>query len=252
MSKNELNIKSSTIEKGLDLAKDFLGKLISPAVEEMGLLLSDNIKYLRFKNQVRILNKAEKYVKKKNIQIKEIPLKILVPLLENASLEEDEDIQDKWANMIANLADSNSNLQNQIFPYLLSQVSIEEFNGLKELAQSGLEHLENIEKLKNLIQEDKERSTGITQHYNNERHNLSEKIYNAEQTGHWVNLELFEFSNLERLGLVKQTPPKIIIEKHTTNHKYEVPQEYIEAEYNTEEYGFKITELGERLLEICK
>jgi hypothetical protein len=32
----ELNIKSSTIEKGLELAKDFLGKLISPTVEEGG------------------------------------------------------------------------------------------------------------------------------------------------------------------------------------------------------------------------
>jgi hypothetical protein len=57
MEGKELNIKSSTIEKGLDLAKDFLGKLISPTVEEVGLLLSENIKYLRFKNQIKILLK---------------------------------------------------------------------------------------------------------------------------------------------------------------------------------------------------
>lgn len=74
MSENQLNIKSSTIEKGLDLAKEFLGKLISPTVEEVGLLISDNIKYLRFKNQVNILLKAQKYVESKNL-IKKYQLK---------------------------------------------------------------------------------------------------------------------------------------------------------------------------------
>lgn len=32
---NDFNIKSSTIEKGLNLVKEFLGKLIGPSVEEI-------------------------------------------------------------------------------------------------------------------------------------------------------------------------------------------------------------------------
>src|SRR5829696_7046169 len=103
MKSKELNIKSSTIEKGLELAKEFLGKLISPTIEETGLLISDNIKFLRFKNQVRILLKAKNYVEKNNIPIKEISIKILVPLLDKASLEEDEVLQDKWAKMLVNM-----------------------------------------------------------------------------------------------------------------------------------------------------
>ena len=75
-----LNIQSTTIEKGLDLAKDFLGKLISPTIEEIGLLAADQIKYIRFKNQVKILLKARTYVNEKNINIIEVPIKILVPL----------------------------------------------------------------------------------------------------------------------------------------------------------------------------
>src|ERR1022692_980913 len=100
MTDKELNIKSSTIEKGLELAKDFLGKLISPTIEELGLLVADNIKFLRFKNQIRILLKAKDYVQRNNISVKEIPIKILVPLLEKASLEEDDKLQDKWAKML--------------------------------------------------------------------------------------------------------------------------------------------------------
>jgi hypothetical protein len=103
MSDKELNIKSSTIEKGLELAKEFLGKLISPTVEEVGLLISENVKFLRFKNQIRILLKAKDYVEKKEINLKEIPIKILVPLLDKASLEDDETMQGRWANMLVSL-----------------------------------------------------------------------------------------------------------------------------------------------------
>ena len=251
MNKRELNIKSSTIELGLELAKDFLGKLISPTIEEVGLLIADNIKYFRFKNQIKILIKAEEYVEKKNIKIKEIPIKILVPLLENASLEENEDLQDKWANMLANLADSESNLQNQIFPYLLSQISIEEFTGLKELSNQESEHIKDIKRLNFLIEQDRKESSGIGVNYTNERYHLDEKINKGKQQGFWISLELFEFSNLERLGLIKQTPPSIVVEKHITDYKYEVPEEYFEAVYDTDDYGFKITELGEKLLKIC-
>ena len=137
MADNEFNIKSSTIEKGLDLVKDFVDKLISPTVSEIGLLLADNVKYLCGKNQVNILLKAKAYVEKNKIDIKQVPLKILVPFLENASLEEDETLQDKWAIMLANMASSETNLHNQIFPYILSQMSIEEFNGLHTGATLG-------------------------------------------------------------------------------------------------------------------
>lgn len=106
MSNKEFNIKSSTIEKGPELAKDFLGRLINPTAEEVGLLISDNIKYFRFKNQVRILLKTKDYVEKKNIKIKEIPIKILVPLLENASLEDNDSLQNKWANLLVNMIDT--------------------------------------------------------------------------------------------------------------------------------------------------
>ena len=57
---NEINIKSSTIEKSLELAKEFLGKLVGPSVEEMGLLFGDNIKLWRLKNQTRNFEKLRK------------------------------------------------------------------------------------------------------------------------------------------------------------------------------------------------
>ncbi|MDP1710138.1 MAG: Abi-alpha family protein [bacterium] len=244
----EINIKSSTIEKGLELAKDFLGKLISPTIEEVGLLISDNVKFLRFKNQVRILLKAKSYVEKHNISLKEIPIKILVPLLDKASLEDDELLQDKWAKMLVNMVDSENNLQNQIFPYTLSQISIEEYNALKELLQKELLHREEKKQLASLREADKFLM-------NVETKKLNKQINKIEQDGFILMLEEFECANLVRLGLVRELPPKILIEEFKTGgSEYDSREEWhqIDAEYDIDDFGNRITELGEKFIQICE
>ena len=142
----KIDITSTAIEKGLDSAKSFLDKLINPSIEEIGLLLKDKVALWRFKNQVKMVNKASEYCIKNNIKPREIPLKILCPLLEYSSLEEDETLQDKWSILLSNLADSEINIQNHVFPYLLSQISIDEF----ELIESTfISHLERKNKILN-------------------------------------------------------------------------------------------------------
>jgi len=245
MSK-ELNIKSSTIEKGFDLVKDFVGKLIGPTIEEVGLLFSDKIKFYRFKNQVNILIKAKTYVQNKGINIKEIPTKILVPLLENASLEDDSEMQDKWANMIGNLADSEQNLQNQIFPYLLSQVSKEEYDSLLELSSDEEIFIEKLNEYKIL--------KNNSETYSNKAVNLEKQIKEVQQSGFWLLLEGYEMANLQRLGLIKQLPPKILIDGFTTSGQLSHLGEWhqLEAEYDNEDFGYRITPLGKKFLETCE
>ena len=240
MSNNEFNIKSSTVEKGLEIAKEFIGKLVGPSIEELGLFLSDNVKFLRYKNQIRILLKAKSYVEKRNISTKEIPIKILVPLLEQASLEENEELQDKWAKMITNLVDSKTNFQNQVFPYLLGQISLDEFNGLQEFRKSEKEFqykkeiLLEMEKKGNLNKSDED------------IFKLKHDIKNAEQEGFWSSLKSYECSNLIRLGLIKELPPNIIVEKDPEDG------DYLYAEYDPEAFGYRITELGEMFIEVCQ
>jgi DNA integrity scanning protein DisA with diadenylate cyclase activity len=182
MSDNQLNIKSSTIEKGLDLAKGFLGKIISPSVEQVGLLVADNIKVWRFKNQIRLLNNVEKYVSKKGINSKTVPIKILLPLLENSSLEENNDIISLWENLLINYVDANKNFTSTVYPKILSELSSNEARLLRELYKAfGYEHDEDI-------------------------------IYEIHQrSGYPINDKLFkkiskaELSNLVRLGILKES-----------------------------------------------
>src|SRR5690554_4542011 len=116
---NKIDITSTALEKGIDLAKDFLDKLVMPAVEETGLLLKDKVTLWKFKNQVQMLNKAKAYCEKNNISPKQVSLKLLCPLLDYSGIEEDEILQNKWAILLSNMVDSDQNIENHVFPYIL-------------------------------------------------------------------------------------------------------------------------------------
>lgn len=91
-------------KKIIESAESFLKTLLGSAVAETGEMITDQIRYRRFKNQVTIFSKAQKLLESKSITPRNINLKTIVPLIEYSSLEENEKIQNIWANVIANLA----------------------------------------------------------------------------------------------------------------------------------------------------
>ena len=95
----DLNLPKQIIDKGEKAIKAVFG----PSIKEFSETLGDTFKLRRFKNQVKILTKAESILNEHKINPKKVDLKILVPLLENCSLEEDELLQDRWANLIFNV-----------------------------------------------------------------------------------------------------------------------------------------------------
>ena len=92
------------IKSGLEVIKDFLAKLAGPAAEEVGLLLQDQVRLYRLQNQLRILSKAEKMLHDAKIEPSQVPLRTLVPILEGASLEDDDYLATKWAGLLASAA----------------------------------------------------------------------------------------------------------------------------------------------------
>lgn len=133
METKKIDITSTVLEKGLETAKSFLDKLIMPAVEETGLLLKDQVTMWKFRNQVKMLNKAKAVCEKNNISPKTISLKLLCPLLDYSGIEEDEVLHDKWAILLSNMVDSEQNVENHVFPYILSQLSSNEFLVLEKV-----------------------------------------------------------------------------------------------------------------------
>lgn len=243
MENTKIDITSTVLEKGLDTAKSFLDKLIMPAIEETGLLLKDQVTMFKFKNQVRMLNKAKLHCEKNNISPKTISLKLLCPLLDYSGLEEDEVLHDKWAILLSNMVDSEQNIENHVFPYILSQLSSNEFLILEKVHDEKLERAdiltkqlstfiesrpriekkleEKLEKIDAEIEKLKE-TRGVQ--FNNDIWELQKKRREIEYKKHSIkyqegrikreilkpadvpydSLKEFELSNVIRLGLVKE------------------------------------------------
>lgn len=114
-----------TVEKSLDGAGAFLGKICLPVAEEVGLFLKDRVHIWRSYNVVNALKKAEKKYKKiHGDDKKEIHPKMLSSIIENVSWADSEEIQDMWAGLLASsCTDDGKDDSNLIFINLLSQLT---------------------------------------------------------------------------------------------------------------------------------
>lgn len=81
-----------------------LGKLLGPAATEVGLSLSDSVKVWRFKRQVRLLQEVKRLVEQNDKDIKPIATRLFFPILEAASIEDEDEMQTRWAALLANEA----------------------------------------------------------------------------------------------------------------------------------------------------
>jgi hypothetical protein len=87
----------------------FVSKLIGPASNQVGGILEDWTRYYRYKNLLAIADKVEAIHARRKLRGKTIPIpaRVAIPMLESASLENDEVLQEIWAQLIANSTDPN-------------------------------------------------------------------------------------------------------------------------------------------------
>ena len=109
-AKELIGFLSNTSEVIKDFTK-FLIDIFKPAVTEfVDYLITDRLKFRRAKNLItfktKVLEKAEK-LRLSPDDYKELPIKIGIPILENASLEEDNSLQELWANLMTKALDPN-------------------------------------------------------------------------------------------------------------------------------------------------
>ena len=93
-------------EKAMDMATkagEFIAPLVKGTLEEGIGIFEDKLKYIRWERQIRLMERADSFMKARGIQVENpIPLKLAIPLLEGAALEDDDDLQDRWAKLIVN------------------------------------------------------------------------------------------------------------------------------------------------------
>lgn len=97
---------AKTSSKALEVVEklgSFTARVIGEPVEITIGMLSDRLRFLRWERQLRLYERWRQLIADRHIDIAKAKLspKLALPIIENASLEEDDFLQDIWARLLA-------------------------------------------------------------------------------------------------------------------------------------------------------
>jgi hypothetical protein len=106
---------AKTTGKAIDFVEKFCGfiaKFIAGPLEQGIGIFHDKLTYMRWERQVRLIKRSEDFLNEVGLSnpTRPVPMKIAIPLIWAASLEEDDDLQDRWAKLLVNAGNANSGI----------------------------------------------------------------------------------------------------------------------------------------------
>lgn len=90
-------IKSGAVADITDMVKKFLG----PALEEYGAIFADKVRVHRVKNLIATTEKTKRILEDAGLEANQIPSRLLLPILDTCSVEDNDDLQERWAGLLA-------------------------------------------------------------------------------------------------------------------------------------------------------
>ncbi|UII31980.1 DUF4393 domain-containing protein [Fulvivirga ulvae] len=228
-------LEKKGLEKLMDKAFEFVDVIIKPPLQEVGGILTDQVRFWRYKNQINILLKAKEYHEKKGISPKKIPVKTLFNLLEASSYEEDENLKTKWAALLGNASDSKNKFElHSIFIDILKQLTPKEADVLDFMWAEGVSH--------NGRRHKRRYHSNIMQY----------EMLVKDRKGENINFDNYDrktekivLNNLIRLNLVEYLTPKI--ENENDRYSLDRGPNYVIKEKEQ----IQFTELGFKFMEEC-
>ncbi|SDP94207.1 protein of unknown function [Rhodoferax sp. OV413] len=115
--------------KGIDAVREaggFIARYVAGPLEEGVGILSDRLKYVRWERQVRLMQRADQFLREAGLEApsRAVPLKIAIPLLQAATIEDDDSLQDLFAALLVNAANAASGVEvHRSFIEILSQIT---------------------------------------------------------------------------------------------------------------------------------
>lgn len=132
-----------------------MGRYLRGPLEQMSLLIEDRLKYSRAIRLIRLQERIKQELDKSggDLCIQSLDVRFALDALEEGSFEEDDDLQDMWARLIANAIDANSGSSpRRAYISMLKDMShldavifeviynVPEIKGGKAIVTSGLPH----------------------------------------------------------------------------------------------------------------
>jgi len=104
-------------------AKGLLTSLLGPTADVYGQMIASGAQLRFLENQIKNFEKITQIVVDHGINIKQVNLKVLFPYLNGVAVEEDETLQNLWANLFVNYIDASKNLKETVYPKILADIS---------------------------------------------------------------------------------------------------------------------------------
>ena len=103
---------AKTTGKAIDAAREaggFIARFVSGSLDQGIGIFEDRLRYMRWERQIRLMQRAQDFLKLVGMSVptRPVPLKLLIPIMQGASLEENDDLQDRWAALLVNTANAN-------------------------------------------------------------------------------------------------------------------------------------------------
>jgi hypothetical protein len=122
-----LELAKEGVKNLLEPVKDLLQRLLGPAATEIGLSWGDSFRVWRLKRVVRLLEEVRRVASDAGLDLKPVAPRLLFPILETASLQDDEDLHQRWVALLTNAASTElGNNMLPCFPDILRQLTSEE------------------------------------------------------------------------------------------------------------------------------
>jgi hypothetical protein len=123
---------NEAVKQALEPVGDLIKRIAGPVADEIGEYLSAVVRPYTVVRKVEAVLKTHRMLKERGISPHAVPPRLLLPILEGASIEDDEELHTRWAALLANAA-ASPNLVHPSYIEILRQLAPEDAGLLDKL-----------------------------------------------------------------------------------------------------------------------
>jgi len=126
---------AEAVKQALQPVGDMLRKIVGPLADEIGEGMGIVARHYRYKLALKMYQKTVRMLTDAGIDPHAVPPRLFLPMIENASMQDDEDLHTRWAALLANAAASPDSVHPS-FIEVLRQLTPKDAHLLDELYDS--------------------------------------------------------------------------------------------------------------------
>jgi hypothetical protein len=119
-----LEIAKEAVKQAFLPVQEIVRRVAGPSATEVGLMWGDAVRVWRLKRAVKLWQDVKQFASAANLELKPVAPRLLFPILEAATLNEDDDLHARWVALLTNAATENQVLPS--FSEILKQLTPED------------------------------------------------------------------------------------------------------------------------------